>query len=129
MRLKRKQLLHKTSYEISAQKHKDYYAFENPEEVVDYFLKNLRTKFKPKNYFVIKCGFSIENYHPALIEKDPPITDAPYWSLESYRTKYFNNYLFFSLKKDILKRVIVNGMSERSWRYCTFAYVYLKALE
>lgn len=69
---------HKTSYEISAQKHKDYYASENPEEVVDDFLKNLRTKFKPKNYFVIKCGFSIENYHPALIEKDPPITDAPY---------------------------------------------------
>ena len=41
-------------------KHKDYYKSENSEELVEDFLKNVRSKFKPGHVAVMKCGFSIE---------------------------------------------------------------------
>ena len=34
-------------FEITVNKHGDYYDFENSEEVVDDFLKNVRSQFKP----------------------------------------------------------------------------------
>ena len=47
-----------TSYEISTQKHKEYYNFENSEELVDKFLKNVRSKFNsPEIYFCEKVWF------------------------------------------------------------------------
>lgn len=104
-----------TSYKVSAQKHREYYKFENSEELVDAFLKNFRTKFNPQEkYVVIKCGFSIENLQPGPVENDSPVINMRYWSTESYRTKYFNDYILFSLKENILKSVIVNGMSRSS---------------
>lgn len=59
-----------TSYKISYQKHKDYYSFANPEEPVDDFMKNVRSKFKPRIYVVIKCDFSYEDIQPTPIEND-----------------------------------------------------------
>ena len=38
------------------------YDFQNSEELVGNILKNLRGKFKPVCFAVMKCGFSIENY-------------------------------------------------------------------
>ena len=71
----------KTSYEFSAQKHKEYYNFENSEELVDDFLKNIRSKFNPwENYVVIKCGFLSKNLQPGPVENDSPTINMRYLS-------------------------------------------------
>ena len=48
---------------------------------------------------------------------------------EPYRAKFFNDYIFFSLKENILKRVIVNRMSGSSWRFRKSLYINLKFLQ
>ena len=50
-----------TSYEISVNKYRDCYNFENVEQVVDDFLRNIRSKFRPKGKVLLKCRFLIEN--------------------------------------------------------------------
>ena len=47
-----------TSYEISVNKYRDYYDFENAEQVVDDFLRNVRSKFKPKRRGAVKVWVS-----------------------------------------------------------------------
>ena len=44
----------------------DYYDFHNSEEVVEDFLNNVRSKFKPSGPVLIKCGFIIENIHQSV---------------------------------------------------------------
>ena len=53
-------------YEVSVNKHSDYYNFEDAEQVVDDFLKNVRLKFKPRGDALLKCGFLIENIQQPL---------------------------------------------------------------
>ena len=112
--------------EISVQKHKDYYDLENSEELVEDFLKNVSSEFKPGCFLVMKCSFSTENYQPGPIENYMPIINTWYWSTEPYRAKFFNGYIFFSLKENILRRVIVNGMGGSSWGFRKFLYINLK---
>ena len=47
-----------TSYEISVNKYRDYYDFENAEQVVNDFLRNVRSKFKPKRQGAVKVWVS-----------------------------------------------------------------------
>ena len=43
-----------TSYEISVNKYRDYYNFEDAELVVDNFLRNVCSRFKPKGQVLLK---------------------------------------------------------------------------
>ena len=67
------------------------------------FLKNVKNRFVPNNDVIIKVGFTIENFQLALEEIGTPIINSRYWSTEPYRTKYFKDYVFFSLKENIEK--------------------------
>ena len=42
-------------FEITVNKHGDYYPFQNSEEVVDDFLKNVCLRFKSSGLKLIKC--------------------------------------------------------------------------
>ena len=42
-------------FEITVNKHGDYYHFENSEEAVDDFLKNVCLRFKSSGLKLIKC--------------------------------------------------------------------------
>ena len=42
-------------FEITVNKHGEYYDFENSEKVVDYFLKNVCSRFKLSGLKLIKC--------------------------------------------------------------------------
>ena len=95
-------------------KYRDYYNFENAEQVVDDFLRKVRSRFQPKGEILIKCGFLIENIQPSVQENLRPIVNTRYWATEPYKTKYFNDYIFYGLTENILKSVIVNGMSSSS---------------
>ena len=48
------------------------------------------------------------------------ITDSRIWQLNVYDGVYFDDFIKSNLAKDILKRVIMNGMSGSSWRFKKF---------
>ena len=51
-------------YEINFREHSSFYDFFNSEKVVDDFLSNARRNIKRSNeYFLIRCGFSIEIFN------------------------------------------------------------------
>ena len=77
---------------------------------------------------LLKCGFLIENIQQSLHENLRPIVNTRYWTTELIKTTYFNDYIFYSLRENILKTVILNGMSGRSWQFRRFIYVNLKSL-
>ena len=118
-----------TKYEISVNNHADYYDFGNAQQVVDDFLRNVLSKFRPRSDVLLKFGFLIENIQPSLHENLIPILSTRYWSTEPYQTRYFNDYIFYSLRENILKRAIANGMSGSSWRFRRFVYLNLKTID
>ena len=77
---------------------------------------------------LLKCGFLIENIQQSLQENLRPIVNTRYWTTEPIKTTYFNDYIFYSLRENILKRVILNDMSGSSWQFRRFIYVNLKSL-
>ena len=58
-----------------------------------------------------------------------PLVDTRSWSTETYDGKYFNDFILFGLKQDILKRVIVNNMSGSAWYFKRFLYLAVKDLD
>ena len=107
----------------------DYYDFHNSEEVVEDFLNNVQSKFKLSGPVLIKCGFIIENIHQSVYENLRPILNTRYWSTDTYRATYFNDYVFHSLKQNILSKVIANGMTGSSWRFNRFILINLSVLK
>ena len=73
-------------YNINFEKHSNEYNFYNSEELVDEFLFNVKTRFKPKNKGFFKGDFSIENIQNAPLTS-PHINDIKttrYWSTNVY---------------------------------------------
>ena len=80
--------------------------FYNAEKLVDEFLLNVKNKVaRSKVDFFIKCGFSLEDIQPSPIENEQPIKNSRYWLTEPYQIKPFNDFIYFNLRKSILKRV------------------------
>ena len=125
--IKQTQLL--TNYEISFEKHSNYYDFSDSEQVINDFLANAQQRFKPIDEDVsIKCRFSIEDIQPAPTSYTFAMVNSRYWTTDVYRTTILNDNILSSLNEDISKRVIINGLSGSSWRFSKFLYINLKAL-
>ena len=101
-------------FKMTVNKHGDYYDFENSGEVVDDFLKNACSRFKPSGLKLIKCLFVIENIQQSAFENLRPILNTRYWTTDVYRASYFNEFVFYGLRQNVLNKVIVNGMSGSS---------------
>ena len=71
--------------EITVNKYGEYYDFTNSEEVVDDFLKNVRSRFKPSGLKLIKCSFVIENIQQSMSNLTP-VLDTRYWTTDVYNT-------------------------------------------
>ena len=78
---------------------------------------------------MIKCGFIIENIQLSVLENLRPILNTRYLSTDAYKAMYFNDYVFYSLKQNILSKVIPNGMSGSSWRFNRFVLINLTVLK
>ena len=113
-------------FEITVNKHDDYYDFENSEEIFDDFLKNVRSQFKPFNLKLIKCSFVIEKIQESAFENLKPILNTRYWTTDVHKVTYFNDFAFYGLRQNILSKVIVNGMSGSSWKFRRFVMINLK---
>ena len=103
-----------TTYSIEFRKHQNLYHFCNSELRVDDFLRNVKHQFKAGSKKWIKCSFTIENIQKSLYQGLQPILNTRYWTTPTYDGVYFNDFMFFGLKQDILSRVIINGMSGSS---------------
>ena len=114
-------------YEITFREHSSSYDFYNSTKLVDEFLTNVKNLIKRRNqYFIIRCGFSIENFQPTLDNYNEPLKNTRYWSTEPIETKSFNDFVYFNVRESILKRVINNGMRGSSWRFNRFVYLNIK---
>ena len=108
---------------VSLADHIKCYNFEDPGELIGNFLLNVKSKFVPSTEVFIRCAFLLKNIQPEPVET---VILIRYWLTDVYTTKYFNNYLFFSLKRDIKKRILANSQSGSSWRFRRFIYLNLK---
>ena len=70
----------------------------------------------------------IENILKSAFEYLRPILNTRYWTTDVYKATYFNDFLFYGLRQDILSKVIVNGMSGSSWKFHRFVIISLKVL-
>ena len=115
-------------FEITVNEHGDYYDFENSEEVANNFLTNVRSRFKPSNLKLIKYSTGIENIQQSAIENLRPILNTRYWTTDVCKATYFNDFVLYGLRQNILSKVIVNGMSGSSWKFHRFVMISLKVL-
>ena len=115
-------------FEITVNKHGEYYDFENSEEVVDDFFKNVRSHFKPSGLKLIKCSLVIENIQQSVFENLTPILNTRYWTTDVYKATCFNDFVFLGLRQKILSKVIVNAMPGSSWKFRRFVMLSLKVL-
>ena len=116
-------------YRIEYTKHSDNYDFYNSEKCVNDFLLNVKNKYKASSKKWFKCSFTIENIQNALTPHLEFLTNNRYWTTETYDAIYFNDFVFFSLKADILKRVIINRLSGSSWYFRRFLNLTVKVLD
>ena len=126
--IKRKDI---TLYQISYEKHSNEYDFFNSEEVVDDFLFNVKSIFKPSNNVIFKSDLSIENIQTAPLNS-PDIADIKsfcYWSTDIYKGVYLNDFIISEIRNDILKRVINNNLSGSSWHFNRLQCLNLKVVE
>ena len=89
-------------FEITVNTYGDYYIFENSEEVVDEYLRNIHSRFKLSGIKFIKSSFVIENIQQAMSENLRPIMNTRFCTTETYEACYFNDFVFYGLGNDIL---------------------------
>ena len=119
-----------TKFGINDQNHSSFYDFHNSESVVNEFLFNVTNKIQRSNVeFLIRSGFSLENIQSALNEYNEPLKNSRYWTTDLIQTKSFNDYVYFTIRESILKRVINNGLTGSSWHFNRFLYINIKVIQ
>ena len=118
-------------YNINFEKHSNEYNFYNSQELVDEFLFNFKTRFKPKNKVFFKGDFSIENIQnaPLISPNIIDIKTTRYWSTDVYKGVYFNDFIISEIRSDILRRVIINNLTGSSWHFNRFKHLSIKVIE
>ena len=119
-----------TKFDINYQDHSSFYDFHNSESIVDEFLFNVKNKIQRSNIkFLIRSGFSLENIQSAVIDFDEPLKNSRYWTTDPIQTKSFNDYVYFTIRESILKRVINNDLTGSSWHFNRFLYINIKTIK
>ena len=115
---------------INFSKHGDHYNFSDSQGPVSDFLMVFENVFIPQpnlSRVRFKCSFTIINHQPAPRVGFVEGTDSRVWQINVYEGVYFNEYVKANLTQDILKCVIINGMSGSSWRCKSFDVLSLTA--
>ena len=116
-----------TRFSINYDDHKNSYDFANPIKLLEESFEVVNIKFitDGNKELVIKCSFEIRNYQPPPEDMNNVIGlyDNRYWSTPIYEGKFFNEFMKYSLKKDIKKKIIFNASTGSSWRFNQFDYI------
>ena len=116
--------------EITFKEHSSDYNFYDSAALVDSFLaevKNLVPRYE--NNVLIRAGFSIENVQQVFSnDYSDPLVQTRYWTTETFQTKSFNDFISFTIRESILKRVINNNLSGSAWHFNRFNYVNVKII-
>ena len=99
-----------TIYTINFEQHNDSYNFFDSEKLVNKFLKVVDRKFVVGGRVEIQCAFLLTNFQPPQDDFFAEIIDQRSWLTDVYPCVYFNEFVTYRLKQDILKRVIINGL-------------------
>ena len=104
---------------INFNKHSDHYNFFDSRSIVSYFLTVFENNFVPRKGVVslIECSFTIINCQPPPRVGFVNILDSRVWQTDVYSRTHFNGFVKSNLANDILRRVIINGMTGSSWRF------------
>ena len=104
--------------------------FFDSEKCLQDFLSNSKHRFKNNTEVkkTFKCSFVIQNKQDLPLPHMSPMFDTRYWSTTSYEGVYFNEFIFFGIRQEILNRIIVNGASGSSWYFNRFNSLSLKVL-
>ena len=74
------------------------------------FLLNVKSRIERSNAdFFIRCSFLFENIQARVTDNDQLLKNSRYWFTEAIQTKSFHDFVFFSVRESVLKRVINNG--------------------
>ena len=97
-------------FTIGYDQHKNFYNFFE-EQVVNDFLDSVYARFDPDDQYKIQGYVEIINQQQGdfIIAENTRV-----WLANSYTAKHFNDFIRNSIKSDIFKRIILNGMTGRS---------------
>ena len=88
-----------TIYQIEYMKYSNLYPFYNSEKWADEFLLNVKQRFHVTRNKWFKCLFTIENQQLPITSNLEALKDIRYWTIESYESVYFNDYVLYSHEK------------------------------
>ena len=71
----------------------------------------------------------LENIQAVVTGDNQPLKNSRYWSTEAIQTKSFNDFVFFSIRESVSKRVINNGLTGSSWHFNRFLYINIKTVK
>ena len=116
-------------YYFNKTRYSGFYLFSVRKNGVFIVLRNIKYRFKSGSKKWIKCSFTIENIQNAQYQGLTPILNSRYWTTSPYEGTYFNDFIFYGLKQEILSIVIINGMSGSSWHFKRFISLSVKVLD
>ena len=100
-------------YSINFQQQKDFYDFYDG-KIVDSFFDSVKEHFVPNERVCIKMQGYIEIKNYQRIET-VELENIRVWLTNVFVDQCFNQFIRGEMKKDILKRIIVNGLTGSSW--------------
>ena len=83
----------------------------------DFFeVVNINFRTDGREELIVKSSFSILNYQPPPedLNNVRGLYDEWMWSTPTYDGHFFNDFIKFSLKNDIKKKIILNGRTGSS---------------
>ena len=103
-------------FSINYNQHKNFYNFFQ-EKIVDDFLNSVYTRFNPDD------EYKIQGYAEIVNQQQGEFTVAETARVlltNTFTATHFNEYVCSSIKSEIVKRIIVNGLNGSSWYFKHF---------
>ena len=114
-------------FSIDYDVHRNSYDFADPVKLLEDFFEVVNINFRTdgRKELIVKSSFSILNYQPPPedMKNVRGLYDERLWSTPTYNGNFFNDFIKFSLKNDIKKKITLNGRTGSSWRFNRFQFV------
>ena len=104
-------------FSINYFQHKYFYNFFDGEKVVDRFLSRFERSLTPDKEVKFQGYDELINYQ---LSETIELESERVWLTDLFAGKYFNEYIRGEIRKNFLKRVIINGITGSSWQFKSF---------